>query len=129
MQRKWKVYSLKLCIVHYYFIVFSSNPVAATFWNVTGFDFEAIRSFVTGFYAVNWTPEAKEDFQNTILSGPTGTYCASVASDVSCIDQVHSPHFQAFIIFYRVLVGIMRHFQVDLLYIGKSFHINRNFTP
>ena len=91
----------------------SSNPTSATLWNVTGFDAEAIGSFVRGFYALNWTPEAKEDFQNTILNGPTGTYCASVTSDVSCID-LH-PTFKPLYFFYLTTVVILSYYNRILI--------------
>lgn len=70
--------------------MYSSNPAAAALWNSTGSDSEIIGNTIVGFYHVNWTPEAVQDFQNTILGGPIGTYCASVNSDVSANYEVYS---------------------------------------
>ena len=44
----------------------------------------AVGDFVKGFFVVNWTSEAIRDLEDTILSGPVGTYCASVGPGVSC---------------------------------------------
>ena len=44
----------------------------------------AVGDFVKGFFVVNWTSEAIRDLEDTILSGPVGTYCASVGTGVSC---------------------------------------------
>ena len=64
--------------------VHRSNPTSAFLWRNTSSG--AIGNFVKGFFVVNWTSEAIHDLENTILSGPVGTYCASVGTGVSAMN-------------------------------------------
>ena len=62
-------------------LLYRSNPTSSVLWKNTSL--AAIRNFVAGFFYVNWTSEAIQDLEDTILSGPVGTYCASVGTGVS----------------------------------------------
>jgi hypothetical protein len=38
--------------------------------------------FRDGFNAIDWTTDAVQDLQTTIVTGPTGTFCSSSKSEV-----------------------------------------------
>ena len=69
----------------YVIILYRSNPISSILWSNTSI--AAIGDFVKGFFVVNWTSEAIHDLEDTILSGPVGTYCASVGTGVSCTNS------------------------------------------
>ena len=71
-------------------LVHRLNPVSAVLWRNTSL--EAIEKFVGGFFFVNWTSEAIHDLEDTILSGPVGTYCASVGTGVSATISEHQSY-------------------------------------
>ena len=62
-------------------MLYRTNPTSSVLWSNTSL--ATIGNFVAGFFHVNWSSEAIRDLEDAILSGPVGTYCASVGTEVS----------------------------------------------